>query len=92
MNNGVPTTVVSTPTGMIRPAGRKPDRKVGEQQQDRADQRGRSSARPGWPPVIRRAAKGAIRPTKPIAPQTETQAPTATDDRATTSRPRRRGG
>ena len=44
-----------------------------------------SRARPGWPRVISRAANGAIRPTKPIAPQTDTQAPTASELKVTTS-------
>ena len=51
-------------------------------QQQRADQRRRpGSPGPGWPRVSRRAKIGATSPTKPIAPQTATQAPTAMADR-----------
>ena len=59
------------------PAERRgPHDQIGGEQQIAPISAAGTIARPGWPPVSRRAKIGATRPTKPIAPQIATQAPT----------------
>ena len=91
MKRGVPSAVVTTPTGMVRPAGaRRISRSAASSRMAPIAAAG-TRARPGWPPDSRRATNGAIRPTNPMAPQTDTQAPTAIALSATTSTESRLG-
>ena len=83
--SGILTAVVSTPTGMIRPAGARRTRRSAATRRMAPVKAAGIIARPGCPPERRRARKGATKPTNPIAPHTEVAAPTAIALSTTTS-------
>ena len=81
---------VTTPIGSVRPTGAARTVRSAASRRAPPIRPAGTIARPGWPPVSRRAKIGATSPTKPIAPQIATQPPTPRALSATTqSRVRR---
>ena len=93
MNNGVPNEAVTHPDRDGPVQRRRANEQVGERPAGwRRSAAAGTIARPGMTAAeAPRPNTGATRPTKPIAPQTDTQAPTAIADKTMTSSADRRG-